>query len=427
MKKLFLLLLLSLAFTSKAQTYFPPLTGTTWDTINPQSLGWCEDSIQKLYDWLETSDSKAFILLKDGKIVLEKYFGIFTADSVHVWNSAGKTLTAYCVGIAQSEGDLNIYDHTSDYLGSGWSSMTTAQEDSVKIWNQLTMTTGLNDAVSDPYCTDPACLEYLADPGTRWAYHNGPYTLLDSVLHNATGITLNNYVIQKISLKTGVVGAFVTLGYNHVFASKPRSMARFGLLLSQNGVWNGNTVCSDVNYLNEMRNTSQNLNPSYGYLTWLNGKSSFMLPQSQVVFPGSLMPNGPADVYAAEGKDGQIINVSPSQGIVLIRMGDNLGTSMVATTYNDTIWQYINHFGCTLGVSTNEIPEIQLVPNPSTGSFTLSNISKDMTVQVISNEGKLIAVKQNGSNFELEKAISGCYFVLINTPTLTIRKKLLIE
>ena len=93
MKQTLLLLTFILGFSSlKAQTYFPPLSGSTWSTTDPSSLGWCQDSIEKLYDWLEQSDSKAFIVLKDGKIVLEKYFGTFTADRFYVWNSAGKTL-----------------------------------------------------------------------------------------------------------------------------------------------------------------------------------------------------------------------------------------------------------------------------------------------------------------------------------------------
>ncbi len=43
---------------------------------------------------------------------------------------------------------------------------------------------------------------------------------------------------------------------------------------------------TDNNYFNEMVNTSQSLNQAYGYLWWLNGKPSFMVPNLQTVFPG---------------------------------------------------------------------------------------------------------------------------------------------
>ena len=39
------------------------------------------------------------------------------------------------------------------------------------------MTTGLGDGVTDVTCTLPSCLQYKADAGTRWAYHNASYTL----------------------------------------------------------------------------------------------------------------------------------------------------------------------------------------------------------------------------------------------------------
>lgn len=417
MKRILLLHFLLLGFSNlKAQTYFPPLVGTTWSTTDPATLGWCQDSIDQLYNWLESSDSKAFIVLKDGKIVLEKYFGTFTADSFYVWNSAGKTLTAYSIGIAQHEGLLDINDPTSDYLGSGWTSLTTPQENAITIKNQLTMTSGLDDAGQDPNCTDPVCLTFKAPPGTRWAYHNAPYTLLDSVIEVATGMSLSNWVAQKIGTKIGMTGLYVSVGYNKIFVSKPRSMARFGLLLSQDGYWNGNAVLPDLTYLNEMRNSSQNLNKSYGYLTWLNGKPSFMLPQSQFVFPGELCPNAPADMYAAEGKNGQIINVVPSEGIVLVRMGSTMGNSLVGTQYNDTIWQYINRLTCTAGLESNSLDLIRIAPNPTNDLLKLSNLSGNELFELKNQVGQAVPFQQIGNEIVFTESQKGVYF-------LTIRKE----
>ena len=120
--------------------YFPPVNGDRWETIQPESLGWCTDSINSLYDYLDAEESKAFILLKDGKIVLEKYFYQFTKDSLWYWASAGKTLTAFLTGIAQSEASLNLSDPASDYLGKAWTSCSLAQEQQITIRNLLTMT-----------------------------------------------------------------------------------------------------------------------------------------------------------------------------------------------------------------------------------------------------------------------------------------------
>ncbi|HRS40318.1 MAG TPA: serine hydrolase, partial [Bacteroidia bacterium] len=113
---LLLLLLIKLPVNGQA-LYFPPLTGTNWDTISPASLGWCTQYLDTIADFNAQRGSKAFLILKDGKIAVEQYYGTFTRDSLWYWASAGKTLTSFLTGIAQEEGYLDITRPTSDYLG----------------------------------------------------------------------------------------------------------------------------------------------------------------------------------------------------------------------------------------------------------------------------------------------------------------------
>lgn len=95
---IFTFLIFSIAIAG--DMYFPPLTGSDWQTINPETLNWNTFKIDDLYKFLAEKKSKAFIVLKDGKIVIEKYFDTFNKDSIWYWASAGKTLTSALVGIA---------------------------------------------------------------------------------------------------------------------------------------------------------------------------------------------------------------------------------------------------------------------------------------------------------------------------------------
>lgn len=200
MKKFLFLLSILTIVNINAQYYFPPTTGTTWETTNPSELNYCPEKVTELFSFLETQNSKAFILMKNGKIVLEQYFNGHSATSNWYWASAGKTLTATMVGIAQQENFININNKSSDYLGVGWTSATLAQENAITVKNQLSMTSGLNDGVTNSDCTLPSCFQYLAPASTRWAYHNGPYTILDQVIANATGVTLNQYITNKLKI-----------------------------------------------------------------------------------------------------------------------------------------------------------------------------------------------------------------------------------
>lgn len=318
---------------------------------------------------LDENNTKAFIVLKGGKIVLEKYFDNFTKDSLWYWASAGKSLTGFTVGIAQQEGLLNINDASSTYLGNGWTDLSPEKEDLITVRHQLTMTSGLDDAGINNDCTIDTCLQYVADAGTRWAYHNAAYTLLHKVIEEAVGKTVNQYILSKISSKTGMYGSFVTVDYDQVFFSTARSMARFGLLIQNKGKWNQAQILGDVNYFNQMIHPSNTINQSYGYLWWLNGQDKFMLPGTQFVFSGSLIPEAPAEMYCAEGKNGQIINVIPSQGLVILRMGDlPPGGGAISLDLNRKIWEKLNSVICNSTAVKEEHTddnEIQIFPNPS--------------------------------------------------------------
>jgi CubicO group peptidase (beta-lactamase class C family) len=415
---LFLLFLGHFANLSAQNLYFPPNIGNSWDTIIPASLNYCQPKIDSLYNFLEVNNTKAFILLKDGKIVLEKYFGTHTATTPWQWASAGKTITSFMTGIAQQEGYLSISDTTSDYLGQGWTSCTPQKEEKITIRNQLTMTTGLDDGVTDPFCTLDPCLIYKADAGTRWAYHNGPYTVLDSVLEVATGQTLNNYTTQKLKTPTGMTGSFFSVGYNNVFFSNARSMARFGLLILNNGNWNGNQILTDNSYYNEMVNTSQSLNQAYGYLWWLNGKPSFMVPTLQTVFPGFISPNAPADMISAIGAGGQFLNIVPSQNLVWLRMGDEPGNSLVPFLLNDQIWQYVNDLVCQPAeqIALEDSNQgVDIYPNPANH---ILNISIDehvfQNVSIYNSLGQL-QFQSSQNQCTIEHLKKGLYFAEIRT------------
>ncbi|MBT8184643.1 MAG: beta-lactamase family protein, partial [Eudoraea sp.] len=262
--------------TDPISTLYFPLNGEDeWETVSPAELNWNTAAQQPLLQFLEENGTKAFLILKDGKIAMEAYYENFDKDSVWYWASAGKTLTAFTVGIAQEKNLLNIENKSSFYLGEGWTTATPVKEDLITVRHQLTMTSGLNDTSFD--CTSPDCLEYIADAGTRWAYHNGPYTLLQSVVSEATNTPWSAFFNTHLRNKIGMNGFWLsTNGENSVYFSNARSMARFGLLNLNNGVWDGETILADVDFITNMINTSQELNKSYGYLWWLNGKESYM-------------------------------------------------------------------------------------------------------------------------------------------------------
>lgn len=346
------------------ELYFPPAQSTgVWETMPPSELGWCQERMDSLHAFLQRSYTKAFIVLKNGRIVREWYFGSFQRDSVWYWASAGKTVTAALVGIAQEKKLLDIQQPSSRYLGNGWSMMTKAQEDAITVRHHLTMTTGVEGrGPDDTDCGTPDCFTFRAPPGTIWDYYNPAYLKLQDVIARASGMSYTAYYTQNLARPIGMGGVFI----NGVLWSVPRSMARFGLLMLAKGVWNGDTVIHDRTYLDALTSSSQDLNPSYGYLFWLNGKDRMMLPGIEASLPGPLIPQAPSDMYMGLGKNDQKLYVIPSQNMVIIRMGNPpTGSEPMQIVYDRQMWELIAALPCATSVAGDATAIGQTVwPNP---------------------------------------------------------------
>ena len=320
--------------------YFPANTVADWETKSVANMGWNKSAVESLKEFLIQKNTKSFMILVNGKIVMEEYFNGHSPNDTWQWNSAGKTLVATTTGIAQQENLLNINNKASQYLGTGWTSEPIAKENLITSKNLLTMTSGINDT-KDLVITSN--LTYLADAGTRWSYHNVFQKLMD-VIAAASNQSFEAYFNTKLKNKIGMEGAWKNGAIFKIYNSNTRSMARFGLLALNKGKW-GNEQIINESFFSESISTSQNLNPSYGYLWWLNGKANYMVPGGQTIFQGALIPNAPSDMYAAMGAEDQRIYVIPSKKMVIIRMGNAsnpANPNFALSGFDYDIWQKIN-------------------------------------------------------------------------------------
>ncbi len=320
--------------------YFPPLSGSSWETKSISDLEWNPTAVQPLLDFLEQKNTKGFMILVNGRIVIENYFNGHTATDTWEWNSAGKTLCATTIGIAQQEGLLDKNNPVSDYLGKGWTNMSSEKENLITVRNLLTMTSGIDDTKQ---LVIKSNLTYIADAGTRWAYGNVFQKLMD-VVSTASKTSFETYFNERIKIKIGMDGFWNFGSIFSIYHSNTRSMARFGLLALNNGKWNKEQIINET-YFKESTSTSQNINPSYGYLWWLNGKSNYMIPNDQTVFNGPLVKKAPSDMYAAMGAKDQRIYVIPSKKMVVIRMGevaDPNNPTFGLSDFDEELWTKIS-------------------------------------------------------------------------------------
>lgn len=396
--------------TTAQDLYFPPSNAAgNWaesdDVCNANQL-------TDLAAFLDEKNTKAFMILKGGKLVTEMYFDDFAQDSIWYWASAGKSLVSVMIGKAQQEGDLSIEEATADYLGQGWTTCSPSDENKITIKHQISMSTGLDETVSFD-CTDAACLECVTTPGTRWFYHNAPYTLTQSVLEAATGQTPTAYFNSRFGNVIGGLGAFIKINYDHVFFSTARTMARVGLLVLAQGNWDDTQIYEQDAYFDQMIQSSQNKNLAYGYLWWLNGTENYQLPGSTITFNGSLIPSAPDDLFAAMGKNDQRLYIVPSQDLVVVRMGDSAdGINFALSAFDVQLWERIAALDC---LSTEDLAinqsDLTLFPNPTTGQIHISgNDAFSVECEILDIHAR-VAARFSKPHFDISHLNPGIYFL----------------
>ena len=168
-----------------------------------------------------------------------------------------------------------------------------------------------------------------AKPGEKWLYHTPAYRMLLTILHRATGEDPNAYSQRMLWGPLGMTHS----KWESQPSGKPaepnwlwmraslRDMSRFGLFALRQGKWADRQLVSAA-YMKDATSPSQKLNESYGYLWWVNAGKSYLRPGPLATRRASrLMPQAPADAFAALGAMDKKIYVVPSLDLVVARHG----------------------------------------------------------------------------------------------------------
>ncbi|MEM6675643.1 MAG: serine hydrolase [Planctomycetota bacterium] len=302
--------------------YFPPTApgNVTWATLDPAALGWDAAATQALFDFLEQTNSRSFVLLQGGKIVLERYFNGADFRSTQPVFSVTKSVTATQLGGLVEQGLVDLDAPMSTYLGLGWTQASPLNELQITVREVAQMTSGLDSSFLP-----------VAAPGTVWFYNTPVYRELLDVFEAVSGLPRAEFTRQALLDPIGMHDTQYEPGGQYLLSSG-RDLARFGLLVLRDGRWKSRQLF-DPRWTEEMRTPSQDLNPAYGWLWWINGQDRWVSTGGQSG-TGPLVPAAPADTTMALGLGDQKVFVVPSRDWVIVRQGGLTGSSF----FNSELW-----------------------------------------------------------------------------------------
>ena len=295
-------------------------------------------------DFLKSSQTTSFIVIRDNAILYEGYFNGYTRDSVVTSFSIAKSFTSALVGIAIEEGYIHsVDDPIIWYLPE----LRSKGLDSVTIRHLLTMSTGIRYVhghelppllrplpfSDDSWTTDFPNLRSLAlsvkpdgeTPGAAWKYNNYYPQLLGMILERSTHQSVSEYLQEKIWKPLGMeYPASWSLDSNESGFEKMEQginaraidFAKFGVLFLNNGNWNGQQIIPEQ-WVNE--STSPDLNDNRPWRVaadWKDANGYY-----KYMWWGRVRPDGSYVYLARGGMNQQWIYVSPQERVVIVHFG----------------------------------------------------------------------------------------------------------
>lgn len=302
--------------------------GSATTTVPPTTTSppvWSGADFAELDRFLADTNGEAFLLMEEGTVIHEwtrtdRPFGRDIA-------SAQKSVLSLLVGRAIADGHFTLDTTIDELLGRQWTDHGVTETISVR--HLLTMTSGLDDAYA-----------VVAAPGTTWIY-SGAFAALFDVLTTTTGRELNDLAGEWLFDPVGAGGA-------RYYARRSGNAAPIGLWAGTadlvaigHAVVQGAVPNLPAGWLEQSFTSNAVANEAYGFLWWLNGRPSYMLPGPiRAVRQGPLIPAAPADLVGALGKDDQKLYVSRDMDLVVARLGGKaVPTSQSAlSSFDNDLW-----------------------------------------------------------------------------------------
>ena len=332
-------------------------TGTAWNLEAGQQL---DASALKytfkgksitLAEYLENTRTTGLLIIKNGKVIFEKYQYDRKPEMRFLSFSMAKSITAILIGIAQQDGHIKSLD---DKVATYVPELKESAYGKVTIRHLLTMTSGVkwNDAVTGTDTSDMLKLnnchmrhrgcetslsllaqykEFQNEPGTKFNYSGGDTMVLGHVLRAATGKDVTTFTQERLWNRIGAEGDAAWMvdkqGVENVFghfAATLRDYGRLGQLMAQKGNANGEQILSQ-NFWNEMTAAQfPAVQPriatdffGYGYQIWLDPRLG---------------------VFCFRGLKGQAIYVDSPKNLVMVRLGVAASDDRNDSSERDWLW-----------------------------------------------------------------------------------------
>lgn len=315
---------------SRAEDYFPSADASS-EGLSTSDLEATVNALLRL-DSGKPGDARTdgFLVLKNGKLVVEEYFWGLDEGAYHEVASCTKSICAILFGIAHDRGLVDPEDVVADSfpeIDTEW-----RDGEPIRVKHLLSMSSGTvfeaesgegglvepGLLVSGSVAKDVLAAKRTSPPGDVWNYDNSLPFLVASYMERKTGMSLEAFADAHLFTPLGITDLRWTYLGQLAIDGKPsvmlagglylrlRDMGKLGQMMLDEGVHRGRRILSaEYVRLSVMQHTKENQWP-YGFFWHLNAKDQRHLDN--------------VDGFMALGHGEQVIAVLPEQSLVICLM-----------------------------------------------------------------------------------------------------------
>ncbi len=260
--------------------------------------------LRALKDCRQT-DMHSVMILRDSAVIAEYGFGAYKTVVWQITHSECKSITGLAIGILIHEGRLRLDEKITDIFGKRAGILSLLSHKNITVRDLLTMTTGVGFAEANAMAARDWVKGYFGasvDASGKFAYNSLNTYMLSAIITEKTGLGLTEYLRPRLFDKLGIGDVFwekcpmgIEKGGWGLYI-RPQDIAKIGLLVMQNGVWNGEQIVPAAWIKQSCApqvSVPEGLGDyDYGYQIWVGRKcKSFlfngMFGQNVLGFPGS--------------------------------------------------------------------------------------------------------------------------------------------
>lgn len=346
---------------------------TDLPAASPEAVGVDSAPLVRMSEWIrkDKMDVRSLLVVKDGKLIFERYSDGLTRDHNYELYSVTKTITALTFGVLQGEGRIATGDRAAKWIVKAHPEFEGALADKkdIELGHLMAMSSGLlykQVEGSDPlYFEAPDRLQVALGttaripPATLFEYTDANPVLVGAAIAAAAGQREDSYAEEHLFKPLGMrnyrwTGADRTGTVSGGWGLRLRAidMAKLGVLMLDEGRWQGQQIVPAAWIRSMSTPQAQATAQDYGYYTWIN----------------HIVESEPE--FGAMGFKGQFITVLPREHAVVVM------TAILPTDGGLRTGTYLNQYRRM--VNDYILPAMKNLPHPQPGEAAQQALRQEL-------------------------------------------------